>query len=65
MYRLRLNHTQVNGNYSVKASTHKALTGVPAKMDAQQNQNMAIAEQTRKNVYKGQILPDDMFDPST
>ncbi len=55
----------VNGNYNVKASTYKALTSVPQKMDAQQNQSMVIAEHTRKNVYKGQISPDDMFGPST
>ena len=55
----------VNGNYNVKASTHQALTTVPKKMDAQQNQSMVIAEQTRKNVYKGQISPDQMFGPST
>ncbi len=55
----------VNANYNVKASVHQALTTVPKKMDAQQNQSMVIAEQTRKNVYKGQISPDQMFGPST
>jgi len=55
----------VNGNYNVKASTHQALTTVPKKMDAQQNQSMVIAEHTRENVYKGQISPDMMFGPST
>ncbi len=55
----------VNGNYNVKASVYQALSKVPEKMDAEQNQSMVIAEQTRKNVYKGQISPDQMFGPST
>jgi len=55
----------VNGNYNIKASTRKALTTVPKKMDAAQNQSMVIAEQTRNNIYKGQISPDNMFGPST
>ncbi len=55
----------VYGNRNVKASTRQALTTVPEKMDAEQNRRMVIAEQTRKNVYKGQISPDMMFGPST
>ncbi len=55
----------VNGNYNVKASTYRALTTVPKKMDAEQNQSMVIAEHTRDNVYKGQISPDNMVGPST
>jgi hypothetical protein len=55
----------VNGNYNIKASTRKALTTVPKMMDAAQNQSMVIAEQTRNNIYKGQISPDNMFGPST
>jgi hypothetical protein len=62
---LKVTPELVYGTNNVKQSTRQALTQAPQKLDAEQNQMWVIREQTRKTVYKTQVMPDQMVGLST
>ncbi|TAJ05764.1 hypothetical protein DMA11_23195 [Marinilabiliaceae bacterium JC017] len=62
---LKITPEQVYASQNLRQSTYQALTTQPKQMDAAQNQQLVLHEQTQKTVYKTQLRPDQMLGIST
>ena len=58
---LKVNPAYQNAAHNVEQATRSALSSMPERMDAEENKQMVIQEQTMKTVYKTQVPPDMIF----